>query len=192
VSSVTVEKRLFGNNKRKQFEMLFQPHLDAAFNLARHLCSNACDAEDIVQEAYMRAYRSFDKYTDNNSRAWILTITRNTCYSWMRRNYMKPDISFDEESVNDYVDVAEQDAVIPRSPEQNVMALCDQQNVKSAIDALSLEFREVIILRELEGFSYREIGQVLDIPDGTVMSRLARARRRLRKLLENDYGKPLL
>jgi len=176
---------LFGKNKRKQFEKLFQPHLDAAYNLARYLCGNAYDAEDIVQEAYLRAYRAFDDYTNDNSRAWILTITRNSCYSWMRRHNMNLNVSFDEEVNSGDIDTLLSSSAIPQSPEQIAESNSKQQLVRQAIKSLPIEFREVAILRELEELSYQEIGLVLGIPNGTVMSRLARARKRLRILLAN-------
>ncbi len=179
---------MFRKSKRKQYEKLFKPHMDAAYNLARYLCGDAYDAEDIVQEAYLRAYHAFDGYTDDNSRAWILTITRNTCYSWMRRHNMDFSVSFDEETNSIEAAAQFSDSAIPRSPEQIVESQVSQQLVRKAIESLPIEFREVAILRELEGLSYHEIGYVLGIPKGTVMSRIARARNRLRGLLANVDG----
>ncbi|MEE9492393.1 MAG: sigma-70 family RNA polymerase sigma factor [Gammaproteobacteria bacterium] len=176
---------MFGNGRRKQFEKLFQPHLNAAYNLARYLCGNAFDAEDIVQEAYLRAYRAFANYNDENSRAWILTITRNTCYSWMRKYHMNIEMSFNEEL--DSTEIEGMPACsIPQSPEQLAESACCQRQVREAIKLLPIAFREVIILRELEGLSYREIAAVTGNPQGTVMSRLSRARQQLRQLL-GDY-----
>jgi RNA polymerase sigma-70 factor (ECF subfamily) len=174
---------LFGNNKRKRFEILFQPHLDAAYNLARYLCRNDYDAEDIVQEAYLRAFRAFDEYTDDNSRAWILRITRNTCYSWMRRQPTETTIVFDEENHSAASD-EEKDGAAALQPLEKIIANDQsQQLIRQAIDSLPAEFREVTILRELEGMSYLEIAGIVGIPKGTVMSRLARARKRLSQLL---------
>jgi len=174
---------LFGKNKRKQFEKLFQPHLNACYNLARYLCGNAHDAEDIVQEAYLRAYRAFDGFTDDNRRAWILTVTRNTCHSWMRRNLNNQCVPFDEELNGLDVDTQCSVSIPSRSPEQIAESNNSQQIIIEAIESLPIEFREVAILRELEELSYHDIGLVLGIPKGTVMSRIARARLRLRKLL---------
>jgi len=176
---------LFGKSKRRQFETLFQPHLDAAYNLARYLCGNAYDAEDIVQDAYLRAYRAFDEYNDSNSRAWILTITRNASFSWMRKHRMNLDVSFDEDSHGAENDVLSPDAAKYETPEGIAGSEFNQQLVRRAIELLPIEFREVTVLRELEDLSYREIGIVLGIPKGTVMSRLARARKRLQELLAN-------
>jgi len=138
-----------------------------------------------VQEAYLRAYRAFGEYADENSRAWILTITRNTCYSWMRRHAMSLNVSYDRQSVCGEVDAQLSGSDLLQSPEQIAASESNQKLIRRAIESLPMEFREVTVLRELEGLSYREIGQVLDIPEGTVMSRLARARLRLRKLLVN-------
>lgn len=176
---------MFGRSKREQFERLFQPHLDGAYNLARYLCGNAYDAEDIVQEAYLRAYRAFGEYTNSNSRAWILTITRNTCYSWMRKHTRDFEVSFDEESHSAEMNALLSDSANYESPERIAEGECSQQLVRWAIRSLPVEFREVTVLRELEELSYQEIGIVLGIPKGTVMSRLARARKRLRELLAN-------
>lgn len=138
-----------------------------------------------MQEAYLRAYRAFGEYADGNSRAWILTITRNTCYSWMRRHAMNLDVSYDRQSVCGEVDAQLSGSDMLQSPEQIAASESNQQLIRRAIESLPIEFREVTVLRELEGLSYHEIGRVLDIPAGTVMSRLARARLRLRELLAN-------
>lgn len=180
---------MFGKSKREQFEKLFQPHLNAAYNLARYLCGNAYDAEDIVQEAYLRAYRAFAEYADDNSRAWILTITRNACYSWMRKHHAKFRVCFDEDSNSLGMDAQISDSAIFQSPELITESKCNQQLIRRAIESLPIEFREVTVLRELEELSYREIGLVLGIPKGTVMSRLARARKRLREQLAYVNGR---
>jgi len=179
---------LFGKNKQKRFEELFQQHIDSAYNLAKYLCGNAYDAEDIVQEAYLRAYRAFDGYTDDNSRAWILTITRNTCHSWMRRNSRNLDVPFDEHYNSMEDDSQTPNSATPQSPESITESNANQRLIRNAIESLPIEFREVAILRELEGLSYREIGRILEIPKGTVMSRIARSRSRLRKHLRNMKG----
>jgi RNA polymerase sigma-70 factor (ECF subfamily) len=176
---------LFGISKRKQFETLFLPHLDAAYNLARYMSGSPVDAEDIVQEAYLKAYRAFGSYTDENSRAWILTITRNTSRSWLRRHH-QVDISFDEKINSMEMAAPLSDSAIGHSPDQMTEIIYNQQQIRNAIELLPVEFREVAILRELEELTYQEIGLVLDIPIGTVMSRIARARNRLRQLLDRN------
>jgi len=159
-------------------------HLDSAFNLARYITGNNDDAYDIVQDAYLRAYQSFDRYRDDNSKAWMLTIVRNTSFSFLSRN-KKVSMSFDE---NIHMD----DSLYPfQSSISNALDYEleikeDQRSVQNAIESLPTEFREVIVLRELEELSYREIATVMNIPHGTVMSRLSRAREYLKKILSNS------
>ena len=158
------------------FERLFLPHLSAAYNLARWLTRNDQDAEDLVQEAYLRALKSFDAFRGGDGRAWLLTIVRNTCYTWLQQNrWNERTTPFDEEIHN-----AQNEAP---SPETLLLRSADSELVKNALQELALEFREVLIMRELEGLSYQEIATVAGIPIGTVMSRLARARRRLQQVL---------
>jgi RNA polymerase sigma-70 factor, ECF subfamily len=180
---------LFGNRKQKQFETMFAPHLDSVFNLARYLCGSAHDAEDIVQEAYLRAYRAFDTYNGNNNRAWIMTITRNTCYSWMRR-YAFKHASLSDGALYDGKDALMADENC--APDSILQTAEDRFRVQQAIAKLPMEFREVLMLREFEQMSYREIGDVLHVPIGTVMSRLARARKRLKALLVDSDGGEIL
>lgn len=156
-----------------RFEQLILPHLDAAYNLAHWLTHNDQDAQDMVQEAYLRAFRFFPSFHGGDSRAWLLTIVRNTCYTWLHQQHR--DDVFDEE-IHD----VESEAL---NPEELEMHIIDQQRLKEAIEALPLEFREVIVLRELEELSYKEISTIEHVPVGTVMSRLARARRRLQRSL---------
>jgi RNA polymerase sigma-70 factor (ECF subfamily) len=178
----------FNYSKRRQFEKIFQPYLHACYNLARYLSGNTHDAEDIVQEAYIKAYRSFEGFNPENTRAWILTITRNSCYSWMRKHYKNLDISLDDESIAQTHKPLQDMA---KSPEYLAQSHVNQQLIRQSIASLPMVFREVAVLRELEELSYAEISQILDIPKGTVMSRIARARKKLCELLinldENDY-----
>jgi RNA polymerase sigma-70 factor (ECF subfamily) len=158
-----------------RFEQAILPHLTAAYNLARWLTGNDHDAEDVVQESYLRALKFFSGFRGGSSRPWLLTIVRNTCYTWMRRNRMEePGVELDEEM---YVD-----STSP-SPEAILLAAARTDLVRHALDELPAEFREIVILREMEGLSYKEIAEVTAVPVGTVMSRLARARARLQKLL---------
>jgi|SRR5215217_933186 len=156
----------------QNFEDAVLPHLDAAYNLARWLTRNEHDAQDVVQEAYLRALRFFGGFHGGDARAWLLTIVRNTCYTWLRRN-RSPQLSYDfDEAV-----LAKESPVL--DPEAAHVLKAQTQLVNEAIEQLPIEFREVVVLRELEELSYKEIAGVTGIPIGTVMSRLARARKRL-------------
>jgi RNA polymerase sigma-70 factor (ECF subfamily) len=160
------------------FEEAVMPHLDAAYNLARWLMRNEHDAQDMVQEAYLRALRFFGGFHGTDARAWLLTIVRNTCYTWLKRK-QGPEFSCDFEEA---VMTKESDEPDPESShELKVQA----QLINEAIDKLPVEFREVVILRELEELSYKEIAAITGIPIGTVMSRLSRARKRLLAYLRN-------
>lgn len=160
----------------RTFEQVVLPHLDAAYNLARWLMHREHDAEDVVQEASLRAFNAFAGFQGEEARCWLLTIVRNTCYTWLSRNrHGAPDTSFDE-SVHDV-------ATYALNPEIILQQRDEQDAVKRAIEDLPVEFREVLILREFEGLSYQEIASVAQLPLGTVMSRLARARLRLGRAL---------
>ena len=163
------------------FEELILPHLDAAYNLARWLTRNTQDAEDIVQEAYLRAFRFFDGFRGGNARTWLLKIVRNTCYTWLDQNRAQQVTDTFDEQVN--TDVTES-----QNPETLLLQKADGQLLNQALEELPMAFREVFVLLELEGLSYKGIAEVLGIPIGTVMSRLARARTRLRELLSQDLS----
>jgi len=161
---------------RTQFEDAVLPHLNAAYNLARWLTRNDQDAEDVVQEAYLRAWKFFGSFHGGESRPWLLTIVRRTCYTWLQHNRAQaPVIEFDDERHS----VASEEA----NPETLLLHRGHAQELRHALEALPMEFREVIVLRELEEFSYKEIAAITDVPLGTVMSRLARARQRLQHWL---------
>jgi RNA polymerase sigma-70 factor, ECF subfamily len=152
------------------------PHLDAAYNLARWLTRNPDDAQDMVQEAFLRAFKFFDTLRGADSRAWLLTIVRNTCYTWLQQN--RPHVlatPFDEDMHSGESDSAD--------PATLALQNASHQMLTRALEELPAEFREVVVLRDLEGFSYKEIAEIAKIPPGTVMSRLARARERLKQLL---------
>ena len=158
------------------FEEAVLPHLNAAYNLARWLTRNDHDAEDVVQEAYLRAMRFFGGFRGGDAKPWLLAIVRNTCFDWMRRNRPQEiGESFDEEM---HIMIDEQE-----TPEASLLRRADQAMVRGAIEALPVAWREAIILREIEGLSYKEIAEVAGIRIGTVMSRLSRARAKLMELL---------
>ena len=162
-------------DKLARFEQVILPHLDAAYNLARWLTRNEDDAKDIAQEAYLRAFKFFDSFRGVDGRAWLLTIVRNTCYTWLQQNRAHELTMFDEE-----IHSADSET---SNPATLVLQSADQQILRQALDELPVEFREVVVLRDLEDFSYKEIAEIANIPAGTVMSRLARARERLKQLL---------
>lgn len=164
-------------SKNSRFEQTILPHLDAAHNLARWLTRNETDAEDVVQEAYLRAFKFFGGFHGENSRAWLLRIVRNTCYTWLQQNRAhEPATEFDEKL----------HSVESDNPEIILLENVNKQLLKQALEELPPEFREAVILRELEGLSYKEIAVIADVPVGTVMSRLARARQRLQHCLTAD------
>jgi RNA polymerase sigma factor (sigma-70 family) len=158
------------------FEQVVLPHLDAAYNLARWLTRNDQDAEDVVQEACVRAFRFISGFHGGDSRAWLLTIVRNTTYTWLRHNRAHELTTPFDEAIHD----VECDTL---NPETLLLHSVDRQLLRESLEALPVEFREVVVLRELEDLSYKEIGAIADIPLGTVMSRLARARKRLQHAL---------
>src|SRR5258707_9311339 len=143
-----------------RFERTVLPHLDAAYNLARWLTRNDHDAEDVVQEAYLRAFQFFASFHGSDGRAWLLTIVRNTCHTWLEHNRGRAPEPFDEES-HSRPDTA-------ASPEALLLRGEDKELVRQAVEGLPPEFRAVIVLRELEGFSYKEIAGILGVPLGTV------------------------
>jgi len=158
------------------FEQVVLPHLDAAYNLARWLVRSTHDAEDIVQEAYLRAFKFFGDHQGGDSRAWVLKIVRNTSYSFLEKN--RPADLADEFDENIHTARKEQP-----DAEAALLQSADSRMLREALDQLPVNFREVLVLRELEGMSYKEVAEVMDVPIGTVMSGLARGRGQLRELL---------
>jgi len=161
------------------FEEVALPHLDAAYNLARWLTRNERDAEDVAQEAYLRAFQHFRSFHGGDARPWLLTIVRNTYYTWLRHN-RAPEVrtSFEDGIYAEMPDTSD--------PEMLLVREADKQMLRRALEKLPDDFREVIVLREFEELSYKQIADVVQIPLGTVMSRLARARKRLEELLANS------
>jgi RNA polymerase sigma-70 factor (ECF subfamily) len=161
-----------GNLSQPDFEQVFLPHLDAAYNLARWLLRNDQDAEDAVQETYMRAYKAFARFRGGDGKAWFMTILRNVCYTMIKklRAHETPE-PFDEEVHQPVGDAEMREAFRKKA---------NAESLHCALEKLPDEFREIIVLHDLEGLAYKEIAAVANIPIGTVMSRLARARQRLR------------
>ena len=166
-----------GQRDVERFERVVLPHLDDAYTLARYILRDEHDAQDVVQDAVLRALRYFDSYRDGDARAWLLTIVRNRCLTWQRRERVR-------RSVIPFA--GDVDAADPRETDSPAIERSDRAALERLIGALPTEFREVIVLREIEELSYKEISDVVGVPIGTVMSRLARARKRLAAALHID------
>jgi RNA polymerase sigma-70 factor (ECF subfamily) len=165
-------------NESVPFEQTILPHLDAAYNLARWLAGNEHDARDIVQESFLRAFKFFGRYRGGDARSWVLAIVRNTAYTSLRKRETREQLLESEiEKLED--------------PSQNAAQILERagniEAVRAAIAQLPTEFREVIILREMENFSYKEIADLVGVPIGTVMSRLARSRRELQAIILRNH-----
>jgi len=159
------------------FERAVLPHLNAAFNLARWLTRNPDDAADVVQEAYLRALRYFDGFAGEDGKAWLLSIVRHSCFTWLAKNRPAELGPLDDATAEAQVAGGAEE---PDTPESQLVAADERVQLDSLIGRLPPEFREVVILREVEELSYREIAEVTAVPIGTVMSRLARARAHMR------------
>jgi RNA polymerase sigma-70 factor (ECF subfamily) len=165
----------------ERFERLFLPHMPAAYTLARWLLDNPHDADDVVQEAFLRAFRAFGQFSGGNDRGWLLSIVRNTAYTWMRDHRLDRNVVAFDEVVHGLVTAGS--GVALTAQEAALQSRAHRSLVHDALAELPVAFREVLVLRELEELSYREIASVIDAPIGTVMSRLARARLQLREIL---------
>jgi RNA polymerase sigma-70 factor (ECF subfamily) len=179
VPRLTSERTMDPSRKLALFEQTVIPHLNAAYNLSRWLTRSSQDADDLVQESYLKAFRSFETFQGsdmNEARAWLLTVVRNTCFTWLRKKGEQPLTEFNEQlhSAGD------------RMPDGESILLnrAALGSLKECVEALPVEFREAIVLRELEELSYKEISGIARVPVGTVMSRLARARKRLQQCME--------
>jgi RNA polymerase sigma-70 factor (ECF subfamily) len=168
------------------FERAVLPHLSAAYNLARGLTRNEADAEDVVQEACLRALRYFDGFSGGDkAKAWLLSIVRNACFNWLAKNRPE-DLGPLDDTTSEALVAGGKDE--PETPERALLASDERALLDRLIGALPPEFREVVILRELEELSYREIAEITALPIGTVMSRLSRARERLRAQWERQQA----
>lgn len=167
---------------QSRFETVALPHLDAAYSLARWLTRNDADAADVVQEAYLRAFRYFDSYRDGDAKSWLLRIVRRTCYSWLERNRPAELVALDAAD-----DIGEPGAAEPAAAgdtEALLLNRSDLRRLDRLLEMLPAPLREAIVLRELQELGYREIAEVTGVPIGTVMSRLHRARSALRRAWE--------
>jgi len=165
---------LADSEEQQRFEALVLPHLDAAHNLARWLVRRDAEAQDLAQEAMLRAYRFFGSFRGGDPRAWLLKIVRNTCYTWLANaRGARQDEEFDEGH----------HVVVEETPESLAIAGAERERLARALEGLPPRSREVLVLRELEGCSYKEIAEITGVPIGTVMSSLSRARERLQKAL---------
>ncbi len=174
------------SDERTRFATVVLPYLGDAYALARWLARNDSDAEDIVQEACLRAYRGIAGFGNINPRGWVLSIVRNTAYTWLKKHRDPKVIAVD--NVEDVEQAGADWDLGPTSPETALIEQADAARLESAIAALPTEFRETLVLRDLEGLDYRTIAAVTGVPIGTVMSRLARARRRLMAQLGKDLA----
>jgi len=166
--------------RRSRFEAAALPHLDSAYNLARWITRNDDDAQDVVQEAYLRAFRFFDGFRGDQVKPWLLAIVRHTAFTWLRRNRPAELSAFDEQAPWERAEPSVRPTA-PPDPEAELMDSDARGRLDVLIAGLPPQFREVVILREIEELSYKEIAEVSAIPIGTVMSRLARARRMLQQ-----------
>ena len=169
--------------RNRWFELLAMPHLDAAFNLARWLTGNTADAEDVVQDAYLRAFRYLDAFRGDNFRVWLLTIVRNSFLDWLKDNRSGRQVF--------HLSPADLERADPApGPEAMLLERVDSETLGSLMAQLPAEYREVLILREIEDLSYKDIAAITGMPAGTVMSRLSRARLAPRKAWALNEKRP--
>ena len=179
-------EQLTEESQSRRFQEIALPYLDAAYNLARGLARNDDDAQDIVQEAFLRAFKSFDGFRGTSGRPWLLAIVRNTCYTWLEKNRPADLTPIDENNLASVE--AELASFAPASmgnPEVILLQSANRKLVNQALEELPVGYREVIVMREIEDMSYKDIASVAGIPLGTVMSRLSRGRELLKTVIEN-------
>jgi RNA polymerase sigma factor (sigma-70 family) len=175
-------ERVNGQDDQARFARVVVPHLADAYSLARWLTGDRTDAEDVVQEACLRAFRGIARFREGNARAWVLTIVRHTAYTWLGKNRRAPLVVTDDVEGIEGAEIACGAA----EAETEMIAEADAARLEAAIQGLPPQFRETLVLRDLQGLDYRQIAQVTGVPIGTVMSRLARARRRLMTTIAKD------
>jgi RNA polymerase sigma-70 factor (ECF subfamily) len=182
----TWKSRMTAPTKEQRFQAMVLPHLNSAFNLARWLTRSQPDAEDVVQEAYLRAFKFFDSFHGEDGRAWLLGIVRNTFYTWYQQNKTQAQSTLFEEELHsiksdNYATAQSAD----NNPESLLIQKDSQRQMQHALESLSVEFREVMVMREVEDLSYKQIAGIIGIPIGTVMSRLGRGRKQLAEILSS-------
>ena len=177
-------------DSKSSFDAIVMPHLADALTLARWLTKSPADAEDVLQEACLRAYARIETYDGSNARGWLLAIVRNVAYTWMQKN-RHALLSLDEPLRDDRggaqmaLDVPDRNG---ETPETVLIAKVDKAGLYRAIESLPIEFREALILREIQGFGYHDIARITSAPIGTVMSRISRARRQLASIILQQAG----
>ena len=167
---------LTSKDKLRRFEERISPHFNSAYNLAKWLTRSREDAEDVVQEAFLRAFSAFEGLRNEDAKPWLLTIVRNTSMTWLKRNRNAGATIGFEEALEDPVEHSP-------DPEERLLISCDREQVRQALEQLPSDFRVAVVLREMEGLSYKEISATMGVPLGTVMSRLSRGRDWLRRIL---------
>jgi RNA polymerase sigma-70 factor (ECF subfamily) len=180
------------DDERTTFDNLVMPHLADALALARWLTKNRADAEDIMQEACLRAFRSIHNCAGSNPRAWVLTIVRNTAYSWLQKNRRSEVVAIDDLEAQERLRLENGGEWMDQhasTPETELIAKVNADQLRAAIDSLPLEFRETVVLRDIHGLEYREIAEIVAAPIGTVMSRLSRARRHLLNTIQKESAR---
>ena len=175
-AAIGVQDSISGFDDNALFAGVVMPHLDAAYNLAYWLTRNRTDAEDVVQDALLRAFRGIRGFVGGSARAWLLRIVRNTAYSWLHKNHPSAVITVEDLKV---VEAAHAEPSDPESKAPEAAVIANAERLRAAIAALPMPFRETLVLRDIEGLDYREIAEATEVPIGTVMLRLARARSRL-------------
>ena len=179
------------NDRNSRFSEVVLPHLSDALTTALWLTGDRADAEDVVQEACLRAFRAIATFSGGNTRAWVLAIVRNTAYSWLQKNRRSELIPVDDLDAEERVQAergANIEELISVNQEADLIARADEAHLREEIEKLPAEFREALVLRDIQGLEYREIAEITLVPVGTVMSRLARARRRLVTALSQESG----
>jgi RNA polymerase sigma factor (sigma-70 family) len=179
------------DERNSQFSAVVLPHLPDALTTALWLTGDRADAEDVVQEACLRAFRAIATFTGGNARAWVLAIVRNTAHSWIQKNRRVELVAVDDLETEERVQAergANIEELISVNQEADLIARADEAHLREEIEKLPAEFREALVLRDIQGLEYREIAEITSVPVGTVMSRLARARRRLVTALSQESG----